>query len=309
MNELWRGGSNPLFAGWHADPEVMRAEGRLWVFSTGSGPFEDQVALEAFSTVDGREWTRHGRVLDRSGVGWLRKSLWAPVVFPHRGRYWMVFSANDIQVPESPWWRPECAAEPQDGGLGLAVAERPEGPYRDALGHPLVGEVWNGAQPIDACVFRDEGGGLWMAYGGWGRCNLAKLKDDLSGIEPQEDGRMVREITPEGYVEGPFFFRRGGVWYFLWSEGDWTRDNYRVAYARAATLAGPWRREGVVLASQPPLATGAGHCSVLLPEGAEEGVLFYHRRPIPSEGPNHRVVCADRLRFDAAGRILPVEMT
>jgi len=299
---------NPIVSEWYADPEVRIFGGRAWMYPTRSLDFHEQLNLDAFSSPDLVNWTKHEAILDASSVGWLRKCLWAPVVFTYQERYYMVFSANDIQVPESPWWKPDCANEPQDGGLGLAVADRPEGPFRDAIGKPLVGEVINGAQPIDACTFEHEGR-IWLAYGGWGHCNLVKLSEDLTALDTFGDGELCREITPsKDYVEGPFFFKRGDWWYFLWSEGSWSHDDYRVAYARSRDILGPWENGGRILESDPAIATGAGHCAVLQhPDGAD--FLFYHRRPIPNQSPNHRVCCIEKLIFDAHGNILPVQLT
>ena len=300
---------NPILSGWYADPEVAEFDGRFWIFPTRSGAYSEQVVMDVFSSPDLITWTKHEAALDRSGVTWLRKCLWAPVAFTQGGRYYVIFSANDPQTPEGPWWRPEMASQPQDGGLGLAVADRPEGPYRDALGRPLIGEVWNGAQPIDAAVFRDELGALWMVFGGWRRCNLVRLRDDLTGLVPFADGSLAREVTPTpDYVEGPFMFKRAHTWYFLWSEGAWGQDNYRVAYARSASFHGPWTLGGVIMKSEPGLATGAGHCSVLQASSGT-AYLFYHRRPIPNHGRDHRVVCVEKLEFATDGAIRPVRLT
>src|SRR3712207_7287317 len=47
-------------------------------------------------------------------------------------------------------------------------------------------------------------------YGGWGHCNMVRLKPDFTGLLPYSDGTVYREITPKGYVEGPIMFRRAG---------------------------------------------------------------------------------------------------
>lgn len=67
--------------------------------------------------------------------------------------------------------------EGEVGGIGVAVSDRPEGPYKDLLGKPLINEIVNGAQPIDQFVFRDDDGRYYMYYGGWGHCNVVRLND------------------------------------------------------------------------------------------------------------------------------------
>ena len=36
---------------------------------------------------------------------------------------------------------------------------------------------------------------------------------------------------------------------------------------------------------------------------------MYHRRPVNDTERDHRVVCIDRMKFDADGNILPVTIT
>ena len=94
---------------------------------------------------------------------------------------------------------------------------------------PLINQFYNKAQPIDQAVFKDKDGQYYIIYGGWGRCNIAKLKNDFTGLMPLANGEMVQEITPKGYVEGPIMFIRHGKYYLMWSEGGWTNGTYKVA--------------------------------------------------------------------------------
>ena len=70
----------------------------------------------------------------------------------------------------------------------------------------MIDKFHNGAQPIDQYVFRDKDGAYYIIYGGWKHCNIARLKDDFTGIVPMKDGTMFKEITPDKYVEGPCMF-------------------------------------------------------------------------------------------------------
>lgn len=142
-------------------------------------------------------------------MSWARRAMWAPAIIHANNKYYLFFGANDIQNNN------------ELGGIGVATADKPEGPYKDALGKPLIGQIINGAQPIDQFVFRDDDGQYYMYYGGWGHCNMVRLSQDLLSIVPFEDGTMYKEITPENYVEGPFMLKRKGKYYFMWSEGGW----------------------------------------------------------------------------------------
>jgi beta-xylosidase len=148
-----------------------------------------------------------------------------------------------------------------------------------------------------------------MYYGGWGHCNITRLSDDLLSLRPFDDGEMYKEVTPKGYVEGPFMLKRGGKYYFMWSEGGWTGPDYRVAYAISDSPFGPFERIGTILQQDPQVATGAGHHSVVKAKGKDEYYIIYHRRPLGETDGNHRVTCVDRLTFRPDGTIEPVKIT
>lgn len=287
---------NPVFPGWYADPEAAVFGDRYWIYPTYSAPYDEQTHLDAFSSPDLVQWTKHANVLAPGAVAWARRAIWAPAIVERGGRWFLFFAANDIQNDDQP------------GGIGVAVADRPEGPFRDLLGRPLVDRFHHGAQPIDQFVFQGRDGRDWLVYGGWRHCVIAKLKPDFTGFVPFADGETFREITPQGYVEGPLMFERGGRCYFLWSEGGWTGPDYSVAYAIADSPLGPFERVGKILQQDPRVATGAGHNSVILRQDGDSYIV-YHRRPLGETDGNHRVVCIDRMEFLADGRIAPVRIT
>lgn len=289
---------NPIFPGWYADPEGVIFGKTYWVYPTYSAPYDQQILLDAFSSPDLVTWTKHPRIVDSAAVKWVRRALWAPAIVEKAGKYYLFFGANDIHD-----------AEKEVGGIGVAVADRPEGPFRDYLGKPLVGQIHNGAQPIDQFVFKDKDGQYYLIYGGWGHCNIAWLKDDFTGVLPFADGTTFKEITPKGYVEGPILFIRNGKYYFMWSEGGWTGPNYSVAYAVADSPFGPFERVGKILQQDPAVARGAGHHSVVQLPGTDEWYIFYHRRPLSETDGNHRETCIERMYFDETGAIKPVKLT
>lgn len=290
---------NPLVPGWYADPDGVVFGATYWLYPTCSAPYGQQTRLDAFSSRDMVHWTKHERVLDTTGVSWARRAIWAPSAVRKGGKYYLFFGANDIQ------------SDKELGGIGVAVSDRPEGPFKDHLGKPLVGSFHNGAQPIDQCVFQDEDGTHYLLYGGWGHCNIARLNADFTGLLPFPDGTTFKEITPDQYVEGVYMIRRKGKYYLMWSEGGWTGPDYSVAYAMADGPTGPFKRIGKILQQDPGIATGAGHHSVIhAGRGQDEAwYIIYHRRPLGETDGNHRVICAEAMSFDAQGLIKPVRLT
>lgn len=289
--------NNPIFKGWYADPEGIIFDKTYWVYPTFSAPYEDQVFLDAFSSDDLTNWTKHARILDTTVVKWAKKAIWAPSIIKNKNKYFLFFGANDIQ------------SDNETGGIGVAVASKPGGPYKDYLGKPLVAKFYNGAQPIDQFVFKDKDGECYLIYGGWRHCNIAKLKSDFTGFIPFNDKTVFKEITPENYVEGPFMFIRNNKYYFMWSEGGWTGPDYSVAYAIADSPLGPFKRIGKILEQDSKIATGAGHHSIIKAPDSDTYFIVYHRRPLTETDANSREICIEEMYFDEKGFIKPILIT
>ena len=289
---------NPVIPGWNADPEAKIFEGQYWIYPTYSAPYEQQVHMDAWSSKDLVHWVKHPDIIDTIAIKWAKRAMWAPAVTEMGGKYYFFFGANDIHDDKK-----------EIGGIGIGVSDNPQGPFKDYLGKPLIGKIYNGAQPIDQFVFKDKDGQYYIIYGGWQHCNIAKLNKDFTGVVPFADGTTFKSITPEHYVEGPVMFLRKSKYYLMWSEGDWGGPDYRVAYAVSDSPTGPFKRIGVVLQQDQKIATGAGHHSVLNVPGTDEWYIVYHRRPLTETDANHRVTCIDHMYFDADGFIKPVIIT
>src|SRR4051812_47697218 len=112
---------NPILPGWYADPEIHFFQDRFWLYPTFSAPYEEQTFFEAWSSSDLTDWRSEGKILDFTDVPWsTHRAAWAPSCAEKDGRYYFYFSAGD------------------GAGLGVAVADSPGGPFKDALGEPLV---------------------------------------------------------------------------------------------------------------------------------------------------------------------------
>ena len=282
---------NPFVDGYYADPDVAIYGGQYWVFPTTSKVYAQQTYLDAFSSPDLINWTKHRNVLTTRDISWAEYAVWAPAPIERNGKYYLYFAANDIQ------------SNSQLGGIGVAVADQPQGPYQDAIGRPLIGEFHNGAQPIDQDVWIDDDGQAYMYYGGHRHANVAKLNKDMTSFGTFSDGSTFKEITPQGYVEGSQMFKRNGVYYLMWSEGGWTGPDYAVAYAMSDSPTGPFDRLDKILAQDPNVARGAGHNSVINVPGTDVWYILYHRRPLDQTDGNSRVLALDRMYFNSDGTI------
>ncbi|RFU78448.1 glycoside hydrolase, family 43 [Trichoderma arundinaceum] len=287
---------NPFVDGWYADPDTQFYNGEYWVYPTSSHPYDEQTYLDAFSSKDLVHWTKHSTILTADDFTWAHRAVWAPAPIYRNGTYYLYFGANDIQ------------SDSELGGIGVGVAQSPEGPYRDALGRPLIDAYHNGAQPIDQDVFIDDDGQAYIYYGGHSHANVAKLNDDMISLGTFDDGNTFKEITPESYVEGSQMLKRNGIYYLFWSEGGWTGPDYAVSYGMSSSPLGPFDRIAKILQQDEAVATGSGHNAVIQVPDTDIYYILYHRHPLGSTDGNDRHLAYDRLYFNDDGTIEPVKM-
>jgi beta-xylosidase len=293
--------SNPFVGGWYADPDVTRFGDTYWVYATVSIAFKDQKRIDAFSSPDLLTWTKYEGVFTADGSQWAESALWAPSVVERNGKYYIYYSGND----------PSQLADGRTAGVGVAVADRPQGPFFDAIDRPLIGEWVNRTLPMDQQVFVDDDGQTYLIWGNGGAA-IAKLSDDMVSLgEPFDDGQQIKNITPDkGYFEGPYMLKHEDTYYFQWSEGAYGTPDYRVAYAKSKSLLGPYNRIDTMLVKDNVVADGPGHHAVLKTNenGEDKYLIFYHRRILGDAEQDHRVLAYDTLEIDNDG-ISRVRMT
>ncbi|GIE85252.1 family 43 glycosylhydrolase [Actinoplanes regularis] len=286
---------SPVLPGLYADPNITVFGDTFWMYPTNDGfAGWSGTRFHAFSSKDLVHWTDHGVILDLGpDVSWADDSAWAPTVTSHGGKYYFYFSGG-------------LAGGNTAKQLGVAVADNPAGPFRDALGKPLVAAGSYSGQMIDSAVFTDDDGKSYL-YWGNGNSYQVPLNDDRVSFDPA----LVRTYHPANYNEGSFVIKRNGTYYFMWSENDTRSADYRVAYATGSSPTGPWSdRIGVILSKDTSLGIlGTGHHSVVRAPNSDDWYIAYHRFAIPGGDGTHRETTIDRLTFDAAGRINPVVPT
>lgn len=284
----------PVIPGLFADPHITHFNGRYYLYPTTDGyagwasPY-----YKAFSSTDLVNWTDHGVILDHGpDVSWADNSAWAPAVVAENGRYYLYFSGGAVSG---------------DTGkhLGVAVSDSPTGPFRDALGRPLIRAGAYAGQAIDPMVFTDDDGQSYL-YWGNGTAYVVPLNADMTSFDTAE----VRDITPSDYREASFVFKRNGTYYFMWSENDTRDEDYRVAYATGPSPLGPWTKRGVVLQKRLDLGIkGPGHHSVVKAPNSDTWHVAYHRFAVPAGNGTNREVTVDRMTFNADGTIAPIVPT
>lgn len=302
-----------------ADPSANVFNGKLYIypshdwdsgaaFDDDGGHFEmkDYHVLSLDDVEDG-EVTDHGVILALEDIPWAGRQLWDNDVVEKDGKYYLIFSAKDKNDVFH---------------LGVAVADRPEGPFK-AQPDPI-----RGSYSIDPCVFKDDDGSVYTYFGGlWGGqlqrykenkamgkeylpegdenalpSRVAKMADDMLQFaeEPRpvlvidENGKPLRADDPHRFFEASWMHKVNGKYYFSYSTGD----SHLLCYAVGDNPYGPFTYKGVILE---PVVGWTTHHSIVEYKG--KWYLFHHDC-VPSNGVTWlRSVKVMELDMDSDGNI------
>ena len=289
---------NPVCENWYADPESRVFGDTVYMYVTRSREYEDQLNLDLVTTNDLKEFQTYYGILDTSTYKGVKKAVWAPTVIEKNDLYYIIFAANDIH------------SEDEIGGLYVGVSETPTGPFKNVLkdGSPLLNSIYNGAQPIDAHLFKDGDGSVYLYYGGWGHMMVCKMNGSMDGFLPMPEpsfGDTARELTPDGYVEAPYVMKIDGKYHLMYSSGSLTNGTYCVKAAASDSPCSNFVYYADILSAD-KIADGPGHNSAFCYHG--KWYVAYHRRSIGDRNPHHRRLCIDELPTEG-GRLHRVTMT
>ncbi len=275
-----------------ADPSAHVFDGRIYIYPSrdveGGIPFNDNgdhfdmkdYHVFSMDSVDG-EVIDHGVALHVDDVPWAKRQMWAPDAARKDGKYYFYFPAKD----HDDVFR-----------IGVAVGERPEGPFI------AQAEAIQGSTSIDPAVFEDDDGSHYMYYGGiWGgqlqRWKTGEYTEDDS--EPADDApalcpKMARmredmlefDETPKDVVildkkgeplkagdhnrrffEAAWVHKFNGKYYFSYSTGN----THLLCYAVGDSPYGPFTYGGVIMT---PVVGWTTHHSIC--EVEEKWYLFHH---------------------------------
>ncbi|MCP9236210.1 glycoside hydrolase family 43 protein [Lewinella sp. JB7] len=241
-----------------------------------------------FSSTDMVHWEEYPVPLRVSDFSWAKADAWAAQTTERDGKFYFYVTVEHATVPGK--------------AIGVAVADRPTGPFRDALGKALVTNDMTTAtdiswDDIDPTVFTDDDG---QAYLFWGNtvCYYAPLKDNM--IELAGEIKVVEGLPH--FTEAPWIHRRGD-WYYLSYAQHFPE---KTAYAMSRSIHGPWQYGGILneLAGN----SNTNHQSIIEYRGVP--YFIYHTGGIsPHGGSFRRSVSIDRLHYNPDGTLQRVIMT
>ena len=250
-----------LFPG--ADPFILNHGGKYYLYCTTEiAPDTDPATVPdgfyVYSSDNLKDWKNEGLCLKKADVVG-EKWFWAPEVYYYKGRFYMVYSAEEH--------------------LAVAVADRPTGPFTK-----LTDGWLREGKAIDGHLLF-EPDGVYMYYvrlDGRNRIFVARLTPDLKAVEKEYDDVLVEAKEPWETVdcevaEGPFVIKRGGKYYMAYSANHTRNAAYAVGYAVADKPTGPFvKYAGNPVLHAKPGVEGVGHNS-FAPTGRDgEYICAYH---------------------------------
>jgi len=289
------------------DPAPMVSGDRLYVFT---GHDEDKADFfwmnewRLFSTTDMVNWTDHGCPLSQCDFKWADDRAWAPQCIERNGKFYFYIPIHSKL----------------SGGMaiGVAVADKVTGPYKDALGKPLYEDgKWDHIDPT-VMIDKDD-----QAYIYWGNPKLysAKLNEDMIslGSEVKCDTQVKR------YTEGPWIFRQReltkaekknkkefdssknsawGKYFMIYAAGGVPEC---IAYSESDSPQGPWTYVDEIMPQDNGTKSFTNHSGIVEFKG--HNYFFYHTGVLPGGGGFGRSVSVEEFQWQKDGRIPRIKFT
>ena len=258
-----------------ADPDILYFDGYYYMYVTGD-------KYPVYRSADLAKWEYVGVSLPEVSWNIDKKYMWAPDVEYINGKFYMAVSMGEF-------------------GFGIAVADKPEGPFVCAGDMPFL------TKTIDGHIFVDDDGRIYLyytswcdgrAYGIWGvemesDCLTPKWETEKLIFTPTEPWEST--MNRGGVVEAPYMLKKEGVYYLVYSGSHFEAD-YAVGYATSTNpLEGFTKSENNPILRGTADTRGTGHCSIVeTPTGGM--VMVYHAHNTPTTvQPRH--VAIDPVRF------------
>lgn len=271
-----------------SDPAPLVSDGVVYLYtghdeddaSPGQGRFLMR-DWKCYSSTDMVNWTDHGALISLKTFPWAVQEnyAWASHAIERNGKFYFYVS---VSVPGWP-----------KNVIGVAVADHPLGPFKDALGRPLIDKKTG---YIDPAAFIDDDG---QAYLYWGNPHLwyVKLNEDMISYS----GEIVQESTkPNNYQEGPWVWKREGHYYNAYAS---TCCPEGIGYAMSDSPTGPWVYKGYIM--RPDRRSTGNHPAVIEYNGKWYVFGFNYKLNFAITDQHHerRSLCVAELEYNPDGTI------
>jgi beta-xylosidase len=240
-----------------------------------------------YSSSDIVNWQEHPVPLKVTDFTWAKSDAWAAQVIERNGKFYWYVTVEHGTIPGK--------------SIGVAVADSPTGPFKDALGKAIITNdmttktsiSWD---DIDPTVIIDNDG---QAYLFWGNtvCHYAKLKANMVEL----DG-PIQTISLPNFTEAPWIHKKKD-WYYLSYAYQFPE---KIAYAMSKSINGPWEYKGIL--NEIAGNSNTNHQSIIEFKG-KDYFIYHNGATQPNGGSFRRSVCIDRLYYNEDGTLKRVIMT
>ena len=253
-----------------ADPYIMdNGDGTYYLYGTHGGAKD---GFSVYSSTNLVDWKYENQVyFGNKEDSWCISAFWAPECYKIKGKYYLFYSAN---------WRVNQTNEGENFLIGVAVSDKPTGPFIDIKNEPIFDP---GYPIIDANVYQEDNGDYYLYYSR--ACYKHPVDSEISewakkeglyeeieeswvyGVQLSPDFKSVigdpvlllspplkmtdknaewesRSITSKNinrrWTEGSYTFKRNDTYYIMYSANHYAGENYAVGYATSKSPLGPF---------------------------------------------------------------------
>lgn len=293
-SENYRG--NPIVTDmFTADPCPMVYNDTLYIFTGHDEQNQyDKFFLMndwyVFTTTDMYNYTKHGPVLSKDDFSWVESCAFASHCIERNGKFYWYISAKHNDT---------ATYEKEGFAVGVAVADHPLGPYKDAVGAPIIYDTTTNSVvlDIDPAVFIDDDGQAYLFWGSWGLCRMVKLKENMIETEGP-----IHVVDARNFFEAPFINKIGDTYYLSYAGSGYPS---LTEYSTSKSIYGPWEYKDTLNSLLPISETN--HQGIVEYKG--QWYFVYHNSQAPQGGVFRRSICVDKLEFDDEGNMLEVVRT
>ncbi|MCQ6957228.1 glycoside hydrolase family 43 protein [Mucilaginibacter aquariorum] len=294
LRHLDTAAGNPIIKNkYTADPAALVYKDKVYLYTGHDVALPEKNFYEmhewlCYSSQDMVHWTEHPSPLNVKDFKWAKDDAWASQVIERDGKFYWYVAIEHATMPGK--------------AIGVAIADNPMGPFKDARGSALITnnmttDIKIGWDDIDPSVIIDTDG---QAYLFWGNsaCYYAKLKPNMTEL----DGPIIKINGLPNFTEAPWIHKHGD-WYYLSYAYQFPE---KLAYAMSKNINGPWEFKG--LFNELAGNSNTNHQAII--EFKDKSYIIYHNGAIPPNGGSfRRSVCIDYLYYNDDGSIKKVVMT
>lgn len=277
-----------------ADPAALSYKDKLYLY-TGHDVCparENRYVMNewlVFSTNDMKTWTEHPVPLRTTDFAWSRGDAWASQVIERNGKFYWYVSTTHATI--------------HGKAIGVAVADNPIGPFKDAKGSAIVTNDLTTQQTkiswddIDPTVLVDDDNQAYLFWGNT-QCYYVKLKENMIDTI----GPIVAVEGLPKYTEAPWIHKNKN-WYYLSYASEFPE---KIVYAMSEKITGPWQYKGIL--NEVAGNSNTNHQAIVKFKG--KWYFVYHNGGINTDGGSYRrSVCIDKLSYNKDGSLKRVIMT